>query len=83
MTHPNTSIRDNDQPSTKQSEVDEYTAKMDRMVNGLRKRSQIEHHKESKSKLIWILIAIIMTIVSIFIMLNITFEGEPVKFLMR
>ena len=70
-------------PPAAKAEVDEYTAKMDRLVNNLKKRSQTEQQNEFKSKLIWIGVGIVITIVAIYIMLNVSFEGKPLEFLTR
>ncbi|MEW6235408.1 MAG: hypothetical protein AB1656_08495 [Candidatus Omnitrophota bacterium] len=51
-------------------EVDEYTAKMDRMVMDLKKRSDEDRVKRAKTMLLFIGIGLVITAVSIFIMLN-------------
>ncbi len=66
-----------------EAEVDEYTAKMDRLVNSLKKRSQTAQQNEFKSKLIWIGVGIVVAILAIYIMLNVSFEGKPLEFLSR
>ncbi len=68
---------------TKEQPVDEYTARMDRMVEGLKKRSKTEHSKQLKTTLIWIGVGILIIVVSIYLVLNSTFSGQSLEFLAR
>ncbi|MBN2329891.1 MAG: hypothetical protein JXR73_22315 [Candidatus Omnitrophica bacterium] len=76
-------------PDTKKSiheektkpEVDEYTVQMDRMVNNLKTKSRSEHQKQVKTMLIWILAGLVIVVGSIYWMLNVAFQGQPLPFL--
>ncbi len=69
--------------SAKEEPVDEYTARMDRMVEGLKKRSKTEHNKQFKTTLIWIGVGAAIIVVSIYLVLNSTFSGTSLEFLAR
>jgi len=66
-----------------EEQVDEYTARMDRMVEGLKKRSKTEHGKQTKTTLIWIGVGAAIIVVSIYLVLNSTFSGTSLEFLAR
>lgn len=92
MTQAKSSTRDKESPPKSdeieasppaEAEVDEYTAKMDRLVNNLKKSSQTAQQNEFKSRLIWISVGILVAILAIYIMLNVSFEGKPPDFLSR
>ncbi|MGC9328161.1 MAG: hypothetical protein ACP5I1_11045 [Candidatus Hinthialibacter sp.] len=62
-------------------DVDEYTAQMDRMVNNLKTKSRNERQKQIKTMLIWLLISLLIIAGSIYLMLNVAFQGKPLSFL--
>lgn len=83
MNTSNSSIREKEAPVGKDVEVDEYTARMDRMVNSLKKRSQTEQQNQTRTMIIWIGVGIAITIGAIYLMLNTEFSGQSLEFLSR
>ncbi len=66
-------------------EVDEYTARMDRMVNGLKKQSESEHHKNRCKMTLWISTGLVLSVLLLWIMFNISSSGfsDSFQFLAR
>jgi len=64
-------------------EVDEYTAKMDRMVQDLKKRSDDDRVRRAKMMVLFIGIGLVVTAVSIFIMLNTGMSDWDLGFLSK
>jgi nitrate/nitrite-specific signal transduction histidine kinase len=56
--------------NSQNADVDEYTAKMDRMVNNLKRRSQDDRKTRVRNMLIWFAVGLIIILVSIYIMIN-------------
>ena len=56
-------------------EVDEYTAKMDRMVNGLKKQCESEQQKNRQKITLWISTGLVLSVVLLWIMFNISANG--------
>ncbi|RJP27228.1 MAG: hypothetical protein C4527_13730 [Candidatus Omnitrophota bacterium] len=54
------------------TEVDDYTAKMDRMVSSLKRKSDTERKKGMHQALIWAAIGVVAIIASIFLMMNLS-----------
>jgi len=62
--------KDEKNKTAQSQEVDEYTAKMDRMVNNLKKRSKEDHKRQVNTMLIWLIVGTVIIIASIYLMLN-------------
>ncbi|MBI1390407.1 MAG: hypothetical protein GC154_18370 [bacterium] len=56
-------------------EVDEYTAKMDRMVSGLKNRSKVKRAEQTRLTIIWLGVGVLVTAAMIFLALNVTSNG--------
>lgn len=83
MPHTNSFTHDKESLQTKNNPIDEYTARMDRMVNGLKNKSKTIHHKQMQTTLMWTGIISLLMIAAIFILLNINMKGEPLAFLIN
>lgn len=65
-------------------EVDEYTAKMDRMLTNLKKVSKHENELKHHKMMVWISVGTIISIILLIILFNSSFSGfEGLKFLAR
>ncbi len=69
------------QNRTHNNNVDEYTAKMDRLVKGLKKQSEKERIHQKKIMLMWIGIGFLIVVVSIALMLTSGMSDFGISFL--
>jgi hypothetical protein len=56
-------------------EVDEYTARMDRMLASLKKRSIEDRKRTHYLKWMWLGIGLVIIVLAIFLMMNVSFSG--------
>ncbi len=59
----------------KSNDVDDYTAKMDHMVEKLKRKSELEREKRKKIMLMWLGIGSLIIVLSIFLMMNFSSNG--------
>ncbi len=71
-------------PKSKPEEIDEYTARMDKMVASLKQRSEQERKERTKMALMWTGIGAVIIIICVFLMLNCSSTGlEALDALMK
>lgn len=81
MTHTHSLNHLKEPNPAKTNEIDDYTARMDRMLENLQKKSKTEHHRIIQTNLTWIGIIVLVMSLAIYILSNISMKGEPLAFL--